>query len=135
VPALFSFNSPLGACRACQGCGRVAALDRERVIPDASRTLAQGAVLLFTTPAGRKMQRKLLRACEASGVPSDVPVEVLGAAQRDWIFRGDGHSWRGVEGFFARLERKRYKVQARVLIARYRRFERCEACGGGRLRP
>jgi excinuclease ABC subunit A len=134
TPALFSFNSPLGACETCQGFGRVAVLDRERVIPDPGRTLAEGAVLPFTTPAGRRMQRKLLRACEAAGVPSDVPVEALTDAQRDWLFRGEGRAWRGVEGYFARLERKRYKVQARVLIARYRSFERCAACGGSRLR-
>ena len=98
-------------------------------------TLAEGAVLPFTTPAGRRMQRRLLRACKESGVPSDIPVEALDAAQRDWIFRGDGRSWRGVEAYFARLERKHYKVQARVLIARYRSFERCAACDGSRLRP
>ena len=51
------------------------------------------------------------------------------------MYRGDGRHWRGVEGFFARLERKRYKVQARVMIARYRRFEICAACEGTRLRP
>jgi excinuclease ABC subunit A len=134
TPALFSFNSPLGACEACQGFGRVAVLDRERVIPDPERTLAGGAVLPFTTPAGRRMQRKLLRACEAADVPSDVPVEKLTPAQLDWLFRGEGRAWRGVEGYFARLERKRYKVQARVLIARYRSFERCAACDGSRLR-
>jgi excinuclease ABC subunit A len=135
VPALFSFNSPLGACETCQGFGRVAALDRERVIPDPGLTLAGGAVAPFATPSGRRAQRKLLAACEAAGVPSDVPVDELDAAQRDWLFVGAGRSWRGIEGFFARLERKRYKVQARVLIARYRRFDPCTACGGRRLRP
>jgi len=135
VPALFSFNSPLGACEACQGFGRIAQLDRERVIPDPSRTLAEGAIVPFTTPSGRAAQRKLLAACERAGVPSDVPVQDLDEAQREWIFRGERRVWRGVEGFFARLERKRYKVQARVLIARYRRFEVCGACHGARLRP
>jgi excinuclease ABC subunit A len=135
VPALFSFNSSLGACQTCQGFGRVARLDRERVLPDASRSLVEGAIAPFATPSGRAALRKLLKACERREVAVDVPVCELSDAQRDWIFRGDGRVWRGVEGFFARLERKRYKVQTRVLIARYRRFETCEACGGGRLRP
>ena len=75
----------------------------------------------------------MLAACDEAGVPVDVPVERLSAAQREWILRGDGKSWHGVRGFFARLERKRYKVQARVLIARYRRFDPCGDCGGARL--
>jgi excinuclease ABC subunit A len=133
VPALFSFNSPLGACETCQGFGRVAGLDRERVIPDPGLSLAEGAVVPFTTPSGRRAQTRLLAACEAAGVPTDVPVAELEAAQLDWIFDGDRH-WRGVSGFFARLERKRYKVQARVLIARYRRFDPCPDCAGARLR-
>jgi excinuclease ABC subunit A len=134
VPALFSFNSPLGACPTCQGFGRVPGLDPERVLPDPRRTLAEGAVAPFATPSGRRAQRRLLAACEEARVPVDVPVECLPAAQRDWILRGDGKSWHGVRGFFARLERKRYKVQARVLIARYRRFDPCGDCGGARLR-
>ncbi len=134
VPALFSFNSPLGACPTCQGFGRVPGLDPERVIPDPSRTLAAGAVAPFTTPSGRRAERRMLAACEDAGVPVDVPVERLSAGQRAWIFGGDGRSWHGVRGFFARLERKRYKVQARVLIARYRRFDPCGDCGGARLR-
>jgi excinuclease ABC subunit A len=134
VPALFSFNSALGACPTCQGFGRVPGLDPERVIPDPRRTLAGGAVAPFATPSGRRAQRRLLDACEDARVPVDVPVERLSEAQREWILEGDGESWRGVRGFFARLERKRYKVQARVLIARYRRFDPCGDCGGARLR-
>jgi excinuclease ABC subunit A len=148
-PALFSFNSPLGACPACQGFGRVPALDPERVIPDPARSLEEGAIAPFTTPRGRRAERKLLRACRRRGVPTDRPVGDLTDAQREWILRGDGHppggaadaeapggaAWRGVQAYFDRLERKRYKVQNRVLIARYRRFDPCASCGGSRLQP
>jgi len=138
VPALFSFNSPLGACEACEGFGRVPGLDRERVIPDPRRSLAEGAVAPFTTPSGRRAQERMLAACERTGVPVDVPVEDLAPEQRDWLFTGDaggsGRGWRGIHAFFARLERKRYKVQARVLIARYRRYDPCPDCSGARLR-
>jgi excinuclease ABC subunit A len=133
-PALFSFNSAAGACEACQGFGRVPALDRERVIPDPSKSLAEGAVAPFTTPRGQRWQRRLLRACHELGIPSERPVSELSPSQRDWIFEGDDR-WRGVKGYFQRLERRRYRVGARVLIARYRTFEPCTECRGTRLRP
>jgi excinuclease ABC subunit A len=133
VPALFSFNSSLGACEVCEGFGRVAGIDPERVIPDPSKSLERGAIVPFTTPSGRRFQAKLLEACRERGVLTDVPFDSLDAEDQAWIFEGDS-SWRGVRGFFRRLERKRYKVQARVLIARYRRFDPCLACQGTRLR-
>ncbi len=134
TPALFSFNSPLGACQTCQGFGRVAGLDRERVVPDPDKSLVAGAVAPFTTPSGRVFQRRLLRAARERGVDTERPFRALAAADQEWVFRGDGEAWRGVERFFRRLERKRYKVQARVLIARYRRFDPCPDCAGARLR-
>ncbi len=134
-PALFSFNSPLGACEACQGFGRTPELDRERVVPDPKRSIDALALAPFASPGGQRMLRKLQKACEATGVPTDSPFEELTPAQQEWVFRGDGRHWRGVEGFFERLERKRYKVQARVMIARYRRYQTCAACEGSRLRP
>jgi excinuclease ABC subunit A len=132
-PALFSFNSPLGACEACQGFGRVPSLDRERVIPDPGVSLEAGAIAPFTTPRGQRWQRRLLRACRETGVSSACPVSELSASELEWIFAG-GPGWPGVAGYFERLERKRYKVGARVMLARYRRYEPCPACAGGRLR-
>jgi excinuclease ABC subunit A len=134
VPALFSFNSAQGACESCEGFGRVPALDRERVVPDPTRSLADGAVAPFQTPRGQRWQRRLLRACREAGIDAERPFAELSAAERRWVFEGDG-AWRGVAGYFERLERKRYRVGARVLIARYRCYEPCEACGGSRLRP
>jgi len=133
-PALFSFASARGACAACQGFGRVPGLDRERVVPDAGLSLAAGAVAPFRTPRGQRWQRRLLRACRDAGVSADAPVAELAPAEREWLFEG-GAGWPGVRGYFARLERKRYQVGARVLIARYRSYTPCEACGGFRLRP
>ena len=133
TPALFSFNSPAGACEACQGFGRVPGLDRDRVVPDPRVTLEGGAIAPFATPSGARFQTRLLDACERNGVPVDVPWEDLPPEQQDLVFAGDGR-WKGVRGFFQRLERKRYKVQARVMIARYRSFDPCDDCGGTRLR-
>ncbi|RIL05640.1 MAG: excinuclease ABC subunit A [Proteobacteria bacterium] len=136
-PARFSFNSPLGACETCQGFGRVAALDLARVVPDEHATLARGAIAPFATPGGKACQRDLVRGCKAAGVPTDVPWAQLTDAQRRFVVEGDeaeGGDWYGVRGFFDWLEGRRYKVQARVLIARYRRFDPCPACHGVRLR-
>jgi excinuclease ABC subunit A len=133
-PALFSFNSPRGACPECEGFGRVPGLDRERVLPDPAKSLAEGAIAPFRTPRGQRWQGRLLRACREAGVPADRPVSELDPAQLAWVFDG-ARGWPGVRGYFERLERKRYKVGARVLIARYRSFTPCAACGGTRLRP
>jgi excinuclease ABC subunit A len=83
---------------------------------------------------GRVMQRDLLRACRRLGIPTHVPFGRLSARRRRLVLEGDGGRWYGVRGFFEWLESKRYKVQARVLIARYRRFDPCSGCGGTRLR-
>ncbi len=132
-PALFSFDSPLGACEACQGFGRVAALDLRRVIPDEGRSLAGGAIAPFQTPGGKGCQRDLAREAKQAGVPLDRPWRALSQAQREWVVDGEG-DWYGVQGYFDWLERRRYKVQARVTIARYRRFDPCPDCDGRRLR-
>jgi excinuclease ABC subunit A len=139
-PPLFSFNSPLGACATCQGFGRVPGLDLERVVPDPSLSLSGDAIAPFATPTGRAMRRDLLRACRRVGVPTKRPWRDLEATQRDFVIDGepgaeeDDALWYGVRGFFDWLEGRRYKVQARVLIARYRRFDPCPDCAGARLR-
>ncbi len=132
-PALFSFNSPLGACPACHGFGRTQALDLERVIPDPTRSLARNAIAPFATPSAKSCQKDLLSACRDRGLAIDVAWRDLGDADREWVIQGD-EEWYGVKGYFEWLESRRYKVQARVAIARYRRFDPCEACGGTRLR-
>jgi len=134
TPALFSFNSPLGACTACSGFGRTAEVDWDRVVPEAMRSIAEGAVAPFATASGRGMQRDLLEACEVLGIDVDAPFSDLSTRQREQVFEGDDSAdWRGVRAYFNWLERRRYRVQARTTIARYRRFDRCAACDGTRL--
>jgi excinuclease ABC subunit A len=133
-PALFSFNHARGACETCEGFGRIPALDLERVVPDDAKSLAGHAIAPFATPGGRPCQRDLLRACRASRVPTDVPWSALDDAQRSFVVEGDGGKWYGVRGYFEWLEGRRYKVQARITIARYRRFDPCPDCGGTRLK-
>jgi excinuclease ABC subunit A len=133
-PGLFSFNSPLGACATCQGFGRTAEVDWNRVVPDPELSLADDAIVPFATPMGRALKRDLLAASGALGIPIDVPWAELDAATREVVLEGDdAGEWYGVRGFFDWLEGRRYKVQARVMIARYRRFVTCEDCTGTRL--
>lgn len=132
-PARLSWNSPLGACPDCQGFGRTAEVDWDRVVPDPGLSLEDHAVAPFTTAMGRSMQRDLLQACRATGLPTDVPWASLSEAQRAFVLQGDDEAWYGVQALFDWLEGRRFKVQARVLIARYRRFVPCLACDGTRL--
>ncbi len=134
TPALFSFNSPLGACEHCNGFGRTAEVDWRRVVPDETLCIAEGAIAPFRTPSGRGMQRDLLEACEALGIDVDQPFAEHDAEVRALVFEGDDDvGWSGVRGWFDWLERRRYRVQARTAIARYRRFDPCLDCEGTRL--
>jgi len=135
-PALFSFNSPLGACPQCQGFGRVIGVDRERVVPDIRKTLRERPIAPWNSPAYEEHYEPLLRAARRRGVPLDVPWVELAPAAREWIWSGDGErDFLSIERFFAWLERRNYKMHVRVLLARYRAYEECRLCGGRRLRP
>ena len=138
TPALFSFNSPLGACDECQGFGRVIGIDRERVIPDPTRPLEEKPIAPWNTPAYEEMYDKLFRAARERGLPLDVPWEELSEEDRDWVWNGreaGGVKFTSLSRFFKWLERKTYKVHVRVLLARYRAYDPCPECGGGRLKP
>ncbi len=134
VPALFSFNSPLGACNECQGFGRVIGVDRERVIPDPSLTLEERPIAPWGTPAYEDLYDELFAACRERGVPLDVPWQELDEEHRRWIWSGDG-DFVSIDDFFAWLERKNYRVHIRVLLAKYRAYDPCPACDGSRLQP
>ena len=132
-PGLFSFNNPLGACASCEGFGRIPEIDWDRVVPDPTRSLVDDAIAPFATKTSRRLKHRLLEACEAVGLDVERPFGELSTAERDFVFEGDGDHWGGVRAFFEWLEGRRYKVQARVQIARHRRYASCPACEGTRL--
>ncbi len=134
TPPLFAFNSPLGACQACQGFGRVIGVDLEKVIPDRSLTLSERPVAPWNTPAYESAYADLFRAARRYSVRTDVPVARLSAHEREVLMQGRGDFY-GVRGFFDWLETKRYKIHVRVLLARYRAYTPCDACRGARLCP
>ncbi len=136
VPGMFSFNNPLGACPTCRGFGRTMDIDFDLAIPDASRTLKEGAVKPWQTGVSRECQDDLMRACRKRGVPADVPFRDLSARHRSFVIDGDKSvDWYGVRGFFEWLESKSYKMHVRVFLSRYRAYRTCRDCGGGRFQP
>lgn len=139
MPALFSFNSPVGACETCRGFGRTQGIDYGLVIPDTSRSLADGAIKPFRTQSGAKCQRDLLRHAKASRIPTTKAWAALSDKHKRWVLEGEGSwrskKWYGVAGYFAWLERKSYRMHVRVLLSRYRSYDQCPDCHGARLQP
>ena len=133
-PRLFSFNNPFGACPSCHGFGNIIELDVDLVVPDQAKSIAQGAIEPWTKPHYRPHLAELKKVAKAIGVPLDVPWRDLTVEQRRLVVDGDGATWWGVRGFFAWLERKKYKVHVRVFLSRYRGYQTCPECAGTRLR-
>jgi len=131
-PGLFSFNSPAGACPTCQGFGNTIDYDLDRVIPDPTLSLQDGAIEPWTKPMHRWAWHELKRAARGK-VRLDVPYADLNEQEKRFVLEGEGH-FPGVYGFFRLLETKKYKVQVRVFLSRYRGYTRCPDCGGARLR-
>ncbi|CAI07797.1 similar to excinuclease ABC subunit A (DNA repair ATP-binding) [Aromatoleum aromaticum EbN1] len=145
TPGLFSFNSPLGACETCRGFGRVIGVDFALVIPDESKTLAEGAVKPWQTASYRECQEDMAKMAKKYGVAMDIPFRDLPPEHRRWVLEGDPEwkswdaswprKWYGVRHFFDWLESKAYKMHIRVLLSRYRSYTECPACHGARLKP
>ncbi len=155
TPALFSFNSPLGACPKCRGFGRIIGLDLDKAVPDPTLSIAQGAIKPFQGERGDECQRDLMRNCRERGIDPKTPWEDLSDDEREWIYYGDGAlastgdttdmdaleelwqsgAWYGVKGFFDWLETKAYKMHVRVFLSRYRSYTTCTTCRGRRLQP
>ncbi len=133
-PRLFSFNNPFGACPTCHGFGNVIELDTNLVVPDPTRSIQDNAIEPWSKPHYRANLAELKRAARARGVRLDVPWAKLTAEERQFVIDGDGEDYEGVRGFFAWLERKKYKVHVRVFLSRYRGYQTCPDCGGARLR-
>ncbi len=133
-PNLFSFNSPQGACPNCHGFGDLAVLDEDKIIPDKSRSLEDGAIEPWTKPVSRGMMREMLHEARKRRIPTDIPFKDLKKEWQRFILDG-GDGWLGVKGFFDWLQTKKYKVQVRVFLSRYRKFTTCPACGQMRLNP
>jgi excinuclease ABC subunit A len=144
-PRLFSFNNPFGACPRCQGFGNTVDFDMNLVIPDKSLTLEGGAIDPWNRPKYRPWFTNLKKQAAELGVPLDVPWRDLPEPAREIVLRGPPAgaglpagagkgSFEGVFGFFAQMERKKYKLHVRVMLSKYRGYAECPECRGQRLR-
>jgi excinuclease ABC subunit A len=124
-PALFSFNSPMGACPRCQGFGNTIDFDMDLVIPDKDLTLDQGAVEPWTKPKGKSWLGNLKKS--AKNLRFNAPFCELTAAEQDQVYAF-------VRKFLDFLETKKYKLHVRVFLSRYRGYALCPDCRGARLR-
>jgi excinuclease ABC subunit A len=132
-PRLFSFNNPYGACPRCQGFGNTIDFDLDLVIPDKNKSLGEEAIAPWNKPKYRPMFTEMKRFAKQMDIPLDVPWAELDPEQQELILNGDG-KFLGVRGFFAYLERKKYKLHVRVFLSRYRGYSICPECRGSRLR-
>lgn len=128
---LFSFNSPKGACQTCKGFGDLQDLDKDLLF-DTGKSLAEGAVHPFNTPATRYFRREILENAQNRGIDINKPLASLSEEDLDFLMNGSGY-FGGIRGYFDRLRSKSYKVQSRVFISRYSSYTKCPDCDGARL--
>ena len=131
APNIFSFNSPLGACETCKGFGRVIDIDIDLVIPNPGKSLADGAIKPWINR--KRRTKRLLDFCDSKKIPTKMPWGELSDAQRQLVIDGAGE-YKGIRGWFRRLERRSYRMHVRVLLARYRAYLLCPECNGSRLK-
>ena len=135
-PQLLNFNNPLGACPACEGFGNVIDVDMDRVVPDPDKSLREGAIAPWNTPAYTHELEELLALASDYQLPVDVPYRDLTPEQVALVRDGvPEREFGGLNGFFDWLERRKYKMHLRVFLSRWRSYYPCPACGGSRLKP
>ncbi len=129
----FSFNNPFGACRTCEGFGKILGIADDLVIPDKSLSVYEGAIAPWRTEAMSEWQKPLLK----NGIKFDFPIHrayhELTRQQRDLLWEGNEY-FDGINAFFRYLETKLHKIQYRVMLSRYRGRTTCPDCRGTRLR-
>src|SRR2546422_4036478 len=135
TPSLFSFNNPRGACPGCNGFGAVLEYDEALIVPDAARSLEEGALDPWTKPRYEGGRRVLRETARARGIPFDRPWRDLTEKQRHALLHGVSGRYVGIFPFLERLEEKRYKQYIRVFPRQYQLAKTCPACGGARLKP
>ncbi|MFT3780894.1 MAG: excinuclease ABC subunit UvrA [Nibricoccus sp.] len=145
TPALFSFNSPLGACPVCRGFGRVIEIDYRLAIPDQSLSIDQGAIKCWEGDVYGESKKDLQTFAKRKKIATNVPFAALTPEQKTYVIDGEPgygsngidwpRAWYGVKGFFRWLEKNTYKMHVRVFLSRFRAYNPCPACKGQRLQP
>lgn len=131
---LFTFNNPYGACRRCDGFGKVLGIDPDLVIPDKNLSVFEGAIAPWRS---EKMSEEFLKPLLKNGIRFDFPIhrpyKDLTPAEQELLWTGNKY-FDGLNGFFSYVESQTFKVQYRVMLSRYRGKTTCPECRGSRLR-
>ncbi|MCL2349429.1 MAG: excinuclease ABC subunit UvrA [Planctomycetaceae bacterium] len=135
-PKLFSFNSPLGACPVCEGFGNLMTFDLNLIVPAKHKSIRDGAIAPWNSPSYKGKLEELLAAAPKLGIPVNVPFAELTKPQVDVLLNGSAeHHFQGLNGFFEKLQKQKYKMHIRVFLSRWRSYRKCPSCQGTRLRP
>jgi excinuclease ABC subunit A len=132
--ALFSFNSPVGACTDCNGFGNKLDLDENKIVPDPDRSLNEGAIAPFAMPSAQYDRKQLKAFCKKANIDMNTPWKKLTDKQRKLIWGGT-ETFYGVLGLFEYMDTKKYKMHVRVFISRFKSPFTCPTCHGTRLKP
>ena len=130
---MFSFNSPIGACPECEGFGRVIGIDEQLVIPDRTLSVYDGAVVCWRGEKMSEWLKEFLREAPEHKFPIFTPYYELTQEQKDYLWHGPREKV-CIDTFFKMLEENQYKIQYRVMLARYRGKTTCPTCHGTRLK-
>ena len=134
TPQLFNFNNSFGACRTCEGFGRVMGIDENKVIPNGSLSVYDGAVACWRGEKGGMWLDQLLKNAHHFDFPVHTAYDELTKPQKRLLWKGNNY-FDGIHDYFSALQEKMYKIQNRVMLARYRGRTNCPDCEGTRLRP
>jgi excinuclease ABC subunit A len=132
-PNFFSFNNPYGACKRCEGYGKVIGIDADLVIPDKSKTVYEGAIAPWRGEKMREWNDKLVKSSLKFDFPIHRQYNQLTEEQQHLLWTGNQY-FQGLDAFFKEMEEQTYKIQYRVLLSRYRGKTTCPECKGSRLR-
>ncbi|HEX2920869.1 MAG TPA: excinuclease ABC subunit UvrA [Bacteroidales bacterium] len=130
---LFSFNNPIGACPLCEGYGKVIGIDENLVIPDQNLSVYDDAIVCWKGETMKKWKERLIENASLFSFPIHKPYYQLSDEQKALLWKGNRYFY-GIDKFFQHLEEKKYKIQYRVLLSRYRGKTTCPECKGSRLR-
>lgn len=131
---MFSFNSPIGACPMCEGFGKVMGIDEHLVVPDRSLSVYEGAIVCWRGEKMGEWKEELIHNADKFNFPIFTPYYELTDEQRRLLWEGNEY-FHGINRFFKMLEENQYKIQYRVMLARYRGKTLCPKCHGTRLKP
>ena len=130
---LFSFNNPIGACPVCEGYGKIIGIDENLVIPNQNLSVYDDAIVCWKGETMKKWKERLIANADKFSFPIHKPYFQLTEEQKNLLWKGNKYFY-GINRFFEHLEEKKYKIQYRVLLSRYRGKTTCHECKGSRLK-